>query len=116
MIEDTHSEGQLVKVDHKNYTCPNPSFAEGNNTLIQQGWECPKCGAVMAPHMDVCVNCRGSGNNYASGISSGGDIEFVDIDWVKKYTSTGASYITRVDVANENHKVGETYTCERIEK
>lgn len=23
------------------------------------GWECPKCGAVMAPHIDVCVNCKG---------------------------------------------------------
>lgn len=26
---------------------------------MQQGWECPKCGAVMAPHVDCCVNCRG---------------------------------------------------------
>jgi hypothetical protein len=23
------------------------------------GWECPKCGAVMAPHVNCCVNCRG---------------------------------------------------------
>jgi uncharacterized OB-fold protein len=23
------------------------------------GWECPKCGAVMAPHMNVCINCTG---------------------------------------------------------
>lgn len=27
---------------------------------MQQGWECPKCGAVMAPHMNCCVNCRGN--------------------------------------------------------
>lgn len=27
---------------------------------MQQGWECPKCGAVMAPHKDCCVNCRGN--------------------------------------------------------
>lgn len=27
---------------------------------MQQGWECPKCGAVMAPHVDCCVNCRGN--------------------------------------------------------
>lgn len=26
----------------------------------QQGWECPKCGAVMAPHVSCCVNCRGN--------------------------------------------------------
>lgn len=24
------------------------------------GWECPKCGAVMAPHMNVCINCKGT--------------------------------------------------------
>ena len=27
---------------------------------MQQGWECPKCGAVMSPHTNCCVNCRGS--------------------------------------------------------
>jgi hypothetical protein len=27
---------------------------------MQQGLECPKCGAVMAPHVDCCVNCRGN--------------------------------------------------------
>lgn len=27
---------------------------------MQQGWECPKCGAVMAPHVSCCVNCRGN--------------------------------------------------------
>jgi hypothetical protein len=24
-----------------------------------QGWECPKCGAVMGPAMVVCINCKG---------------------------------------------------------
>ena len=27
--------------------------------LLQKGWECPKCGAVMSPTTSVCVNCRG---------------------------------------------------------
>lgn len=27
--------------------------------IIAQGWECPKCGAVMSPHRDVCINCTG---------------------------------------------------------
>lgn len=27
---------------------------------LQQGWECPKCGAVMSPSTSCCVNCRGN--------------------------------------------------------
>lgn len=27
---------------------------------LQQGWECPKCGAVMSPTTSCCVNCRGN--------------------------------------------------------
>ena len=27
---------------------------------MQQGWECPKCGAVMSPTTACCVNCRGN--------------------------------------------------------
>lgn len=27
--------------------------------LLEKGWECPKCGAVMSPSTSVCVNCRG---------------------------------------------------------
>ena len=41
---------------------------------IKYGWECPKCGAVMAPHISVCVNCSGnqiiSINTNAGTISS----------------------------------------------
>lgn len=29
---------------------------------MQQGWECPKCGAVMSPSTSCCVNCRGNKN------------------------------------------------------
>lgn len=31
---------------------------------IKYGWQCPVCGAVMAPHVAVCINC--SGNNIIS--------------------------------------------------
>ena len=30
-------------------------------TPAQYGWICPKCGAVMAPYAQVCVNCDGHG-------------------------------------------------------
>ena len=27
------------------------------NKFIQQGWECPKCGAILAPHQYYCPFC-----------------------------------------------------------
>lgn len=42
---------------------------------LQQGWECPKCGAVMSPHTDCCVNCRGNkGGGTATTITDGNPI------------------------------------------
>lgn len=42
--------------------------------ILQQGWECPKCGAVMSPTTSVCVNCNGrievSVNTGASNITN----------------------------------------------
>lgn len=39
---------------------------------FMQGWECPKCGAVMGPHVNVCINCRGDNGGivitYGTGI------------------------------------------------
>lgn len=32
--------------------------------FIQQGWECPKCGAILAPHQNYCPFC--SRENYSS--------------------------------------------------
>ena len=37
---------------------------------MQQGWECPKCGAVMSPSTSCCVNCRGArGGGTATSIA-----------------------------------------------
>lgn len=33
---------------------------------MQQGWECPKCGAVMSPTTSCCVNCRGNNSSQSS--------------------------------------------------
>lgn len=27
---------------------------------IQQGWQCPKCGSILAPHQNYCPFCSGS--------------------------------------------------------
>lgn len=35
-------------------------MSEYYTTPAQQGWVCPKCGAVMAPWQSYCVNCKGT--------------------------------------------------------
>ena len=30
-----------------------------NSNIIQFGWKCPECGAIMAPWQNTCVNCTG---------------------------------------------------------
>ena len=40
---------------------------DNSNYHVQQGWECPKCGAVMAPWQNCCVNC--GGNNWKPSIT-----------------------------------------------
>ena len=47
---------------------------------MQQGWECPKCGAVMSPHTDCCVNCRGNKDGFS--ITAIGDpVPTTDNNW-----------------------------------
>jgi len=71
---------------------------------MKEGWECPKCGAVMAPDEKVCVNCKGNVVPmpsyplcpcypvvypavpvviYGTGVPN--------VEWVTKYTITGGT-------------------------
>jgi hypothetical protein len=36
-----------------------PGAADGSTAT--KGWECPKCGLVMAPWMPVCAGCKAAG-------------------------------------------------------
>lgn len=52
---NTMPENKSVVTAHKTTECniPAPQF-------IQQGWECPKCGAVLAPNQSYCPFCSPS--------------------------------------------------------
>lgn len=41
------------KVDSNTYTIVSP----GTGFICKQGWQCPKCGSILAPHMDYCIFC-----------------------------------------------------------
>ena len=49
------ADNKSTVTDPKSTACdiPAPKF-------IQQGWECPKCGAVLAPHQSYCPFCSPS--------------------------------------------------------
>src|SRR3972149_3745964 len=37
---------------------PKPgSTNQGRIAVMNQGWECPKCGSCYAPHVDECKKC-----------------------------------------------------------
>lgn len=52
----------------------------------QQGWICPKCGSVWAPHVDGCLKCNGGYDNSIQGIGQG-DINAIPLPY-KPSTTT----------------------------
>lgn len=54
-----HSNGGWCSVHGLLQTVP--TIATGNSKpATLQGWECPKCHAVMGPFVSACVNCKGT--------------------------------------------------------
>ena len=54
------TNGDNWGVDHYDPN-QNPTFISmpyEKPSIYQQGWVCPKCGAVMSPSTDQCPNCR----------------------------------------------------------
>ena len=39
-----------------------------NANIVQFGWKCPECGAVMAPWQSTCVNHHGNSNPQITNI------------------------------------------------
>ena len=72
-------------------------------TLGNYGWICPKCGAVMAPFVSTCINCRG---NQYSEITTNTQINELD-----KYLSEGLlqkfNSITAKDTPPANYSISD---------
>ena len=51
---------------HKTTECniPAPQF-------IQQGWQCPKCGAILAPHQNYCPFCSKKESDWITTVGTG---------------------------------------------
>lgn len=62
---NTKPENKSTATDSKSAACniPAPQF-------IQQGWQCPKCGAILAPHQHYCPFCSSSEHGRTNWLST----------------------------------------------
>lgn len=71
---NTMPENKSTAIDTKTAACniPAPQF-------IQQGWRCPKCGAILAPNQHYCPFCSPS--------------EYGRTNWLGTNTPTSGQYM-----------------------
>ncbi len=54
---------------------------------VPQGWECPKCGTIYAPHVDMCRFCGNWGQVTITATTDPGvvNIPYKEFDFDKKF-------------------------------
>ena len=52
--------------DSKLTTCDIPV-----KPILQQGWECPKCGAILAPNQNYCPFCSKKESDWITTVGTG---------------------------------------------
>ena len=59
--ETTDSTANTMPTDKSTVTDPKSTACDvPGKPFLQQGWECPKCGAILAPHQNYCPFCSPS--------------------------------------------------------
>ena len=67
--ESTANPTPVVKstaTDSKSTACDIPA-----PKWIQQGWQCPKCGAILAPHQSFCPFCSKKESDWITTVGTG---------------------------------------------
>ena len=64
-VTTTNAEG-ITTIDPKSTACDIPA-----PKWIQQGWECPKCGAILAPNQRYCPFCSKKESNWTTTVGTG---------------------------------------------
>ena len=52
--------------DSKSTACDIPA-----KPFLQQGWECPKCGAILSPYQNYCPFCSKKENDWITTVGTG---------------------------------------------
>ena len=75
---------------HKTTECniPAPQF-------IQQGWECPKCGAILAPHQSYCPFCSKKESDWITTVGTGTQPFYSE--WTQKDNLTPPSAVQYIN-------------------
>lgn len=67
--------GEEFKFDSRSYICPKcrEAIVKLRKTAewVQQGWQCPKCGAILAPHQSFCPFCSRKENDWITTVGTG---------------------------------------------
>ena len=67
--------GEEFKFDSRSYICPKcrEAIVKLRKTAewVQQGWQCPKCGAILAPHQSFCPFCSKKENDWITTVGTG---------------------------------------------
>ena len=70
--------------DSKSTACDIPA-----KPFLQQGWECPKCGAILAPHQCCCPFCSRKENDWITTVGTG--VQPLYAEWTNKDNLTPPS-------------------------
>ena len=77
-------------VDYGTLTNPKPTACNiPAPKWIQQGWECPKCGAILAPHQCCCPFCSRKENDWITTVGTGAQPLYAE--WTNKDNLTPPS-------------------------
>lgn len=80
--------------DSKSTACdiPAPKF-------IQQGWQCPKCGAILAPHQYYCPFCSKKESDWITTVGTGTQ-PLPSIQYTNPNLSTTISLVDKLKVTD----------------
>lgn len=73
--------------------------------FIQQGWECPKCGAILAPNQNYCPFCSRKESDWITTVGTGTQPFYSE--WTNKDNLTPYPSTTRSDSTSLTY-VGNT--------
>lgn len=60
------ADNKSTVTDPKSTACDIPG-----KPFLQQGWECPKCGAILAPHQSYCPFCSKKESDWITTVGIG---------------------------------------------